>query len=424
MTPCTPSPVPHRADVPISEEPSSMSDFVLFGLFGATLLGIARYHRHAVRIAATGLVLVLLSRLALTEFSVAAHVAHEWRNVVNLGGLLIGFSLLADYFERSNLPEKLTEVLPGGRKGAFLLLVLVAAMSAVLDNIAAALIGGSAAITLFRRKVHIGYLAAIVAASNAGGAGSVVGDTTTTMIWLADYQPIHVAEAAIGAVVAVAFFGWFASGQQHRLQSLVKAEHATKPIDYAYVVVVVAILAGAITTNLWIGFPAVGVWAAILLGGLLRKPDWKVVPAAALGAGFLLCLVLSASMMPVSKLPPPTEWTTLALGVVSAFFDNIPLTALALKQGGYDVGFLAYCVGYGGSMLWFGSSAGVAISGLFTEAKSAKAWITNGWHVAVGYFLGFFVMLLLIGWHPHPPKHVSGGSPTHTQTQPTQPPPR
>jgi hypothetical protein len=60
---------------------------------------------------------------------------------------------------------------------------------------------------------------------------------------------------------------------------------------------------------------------------------------------------------------------------VSAFFDNIPLTALAIKQGGYDWGFLAYCVGYGGSMLWFGSSAGVAISGLFPEAKSAKNWL-------------------------------------------------
>ena len=42
-------------------------------------------------------------------------------------------------------------------------------------------------------------------------------------------------------------------------------------------------------------------------------------------------------------------------------FDNIPLTALALKQGGYDWGFLAYAVGFGGSMIWFGSSAGVAL---------------------------------------------------------------
>ena len=31
--------------------------------------------------------------------------------------------------------------------------------------------------------------------------------------------------------------------------------------------------------------------------------------------------------------------------------------ALALKQGGYDWGVLAYAVGFGGSMIWFGSSS-------------------------------------------------------------------
>ncbi len=43
---------------------------------------------------------------------------------------------------------------------------------------------------LFRAKVHIGYLAAIVAASNAGGAWSVVGDTTTTMMWIDGVSPL------------------------------------------------------------------------------------------------------------------------------------------------------------------------------------------------------------------------------------------
>jgi Na+/H+ antiporter NhaD/arsenite permease-like protein len=382
-----------------------VTDYVLFGLFAATLLGIAKYHKYALQIAACGLALVLLSRLTLTDFSLGAHLAHEWQTIVNLFGLLVGFSVLANYFERSHLPDKLTEVLPGGRLGAFLLLVLVAVLSAVLDNIAAALIGGSAAIILFRRKVHIGYLAAIVAASNAGGAGSVVGDTTTTMIWLADYSPLDVAEAAIGAVVAVLFFGFFAARQQHALQPLVQAERGSgKPVDFAQVGIVLAILVGAIYANVAWGFPAVGVWGAILLGALVRRPDLKVVPGAAMGAVFLLSLVLSASMMPVEKLPEASAWSAFGLGVVSAFFDNIPLTALALKQGGYDVGFLAYCVGYGGSMLWFGSSAGVAISGLFTEAKSAKAWLVNGWHVAVGYLLGFLAMFALLGWHPSTPR--------------------
>ena len=64
-------------------------------------------------------------------------------------------------------------------------------------------------------------------------------------------------------------------------------------------------------------------------------------------------------------------------------FDNIPLTALALEQGGYDWPLLAYAVGFGGSMIWFGSSAGVALVGSFPEGRSVTAWLRHGWHVGV-----------------------------------------
>jgi Na+/H+ antiporter NhaD/arsenite permease-like protein len=104
--------------------------------------------------------------------------------------------------------------------------------------------------------------------------------------------------------------------------------------------------------------------------------------------------------MPVEKLPAPAWQTTLGLGFVSAVFDNIPLTALALKQGGYDWGMLAYAVGFGGSMIWFGSSAGVAISNMYPQAKSVGQWLRHGWHVALAYVAGFLVMLALVGWHP------------------------
>jgi len=393
--------------------PAPVTNTLLFALFAATLIGIAKFHRFALPIALAGLAAVLVTRLSLTEFQLVAHLSHEWRILANLAGLLLGFAMLANHFERSHLPEKLAQVLPLGQKGAFLLLVMVALLSAVLDNIAAALIGGSTAITLFRRKVHIGYLVAIVAAANAGGAGSVIGDTTTTMLWIEGASPLWVVEASIGAAVSVLFFGWFASRQQHGLQPLVRSEHAPPPVDLGQLAIVGLIITGAVATNLLLDFPAAGVWAAIVLGALLRRPQWNVLPPALTGTLFLVSLVLTASMMPVESLPKPTAWTTLGLGFVSAFFDNIPLTKLAIEQNGYDWGILAYAVGYGGSMLWFGSSAGVAISGLFTEAKSTKNWLVNGWHVIVGYVLGFFVMLLVVGWHPHPLKPAKGTPGSH-----------
>ena len=82
-------------------------------------------------------------------------------------------------------------ILPDDWKGGFVLLVIVFVLSSFLDNIAAALIGGVMAREVFKGKVHIGYLAAIVAASNAGGSGSVVGDTTTTMMWIDGVSPLE-----------------------------------------------------------------------------------------------------------------------------------------------------------------------------------------------------------------------------------------
>jgi Na+/H+ antiporter NhaD/arsenite permease-like protein len=102
-------------------------------------------------------------------------------------------------------------------------------------------------------------------------------------------------------------------------------------------------------------------------------------------------------------LGPELEAAALGLGFVSAVFDNIPLTVLALKQGGYDWGYLAYAVGFGGSMIWFGSSAGVALSNMYPEAKSVGRWVTQGWPIAVAYVIGFFVMLAVLGWHPDVP---------------------
>jgi hypothetical protein len=61
---------------------------------------------------------------------------------------------------------------------------------------------------------------------------------------------------------------------------------------------------------------------------------------------------------------------------------------------------LAYTVGYGGSLIWFGSSAGVAISNTFPDTKDSIAWIKHGWHAAVVYVLGFSTMLFLAGWNP------------------------
>jgi len=402
------------ADIPL--------EFVLFAL---TLMGVALFHHHTLYVGLGGMSAISLYKIFYGSFKdghgVAGfiiHLEHEWVVLANLLLLLMGFALLSRHFEKSRLPVILPKFLPHDWKGGFFLLVIVFILSGFLDNIAAAMIGGAMAHQLFQARVHIGYLAAIVACSNAGGAGSVVGDTTTTMMWIDGVSPLYVVKAYIAAGVALCVTAYFGSKQQQAYSPIVKHAHQHTHVDKVRLGIVVLMLSSAVGTNVLVNmhyasqadclpFLGIAVWAAILFSVPLRRPDWEVLPETFKGSVFLLSLVVCASMMPVEKLPAASELTTFGLGLLSAVFDNIPLTELALKQGGYDWGVLAYAVGFGGSMVWFGSSSGVALSNMFPEAKSVFAWLRYGWHVVLAYVLGFIVLSVLHGWDPHPSHNLN-----------------
>ncbi len=401
-------------------------DFILFGL---TLVGVAVFHHHTMRVALTGLATISIYKMVFTGFKTGAgaigfvsHVVNEWVILANLLCLLTGFALLSAHFEKSEVPVVLPKYLPHDWRAGFGLLAMVWILSSFLDNIAGALIGGAMAHELYRARVHISYLAALVAASNAGGAWSVLGDTTTTMMWIAGVAPSQVFEAILGALVTLFVFGIPAAIKQQKYSPILQRARPHARVDWMRVGIVGLILVLALVTNVVVntkftqlanGFPFIGVavWLAILVSTGLRRPDWELLPRALRSSIFLLSLVLIASMMPVERLPAASAHTTLGLGFLSAVFDNIPLTALALKQGGYDWGPLAYAVGFGGSMIWFGSSAGVAISSIFPEARSVTAWVREGWFVVAAYVVGFIAMLILTGWHPEPKRSPTHGPP-------------
>ncbi len=406
-------------------------DFILFAL---TLLGVAMFSNQTFWVALIGLAAITTYKVLLSGFAagaglpgLAGHMAAEWVVLANLFLLLLGFALLANHFEKSGIPDVMPALLPDDWKGAFFLLVIVFVISSFLDNIAAALIGGTMALKLFARKVHVGYVAAIVAASNAGGSGSVVGDTTTTMMWIDGINPLSVFDAYVAAGVAVVVCGIPAALQQQRYSPIQKSPTPGAHMDWPRVIIVLSILVAAIAANVfantqmpWLNdklpFLGLGVWAAVILTSVIRKPDWHLLADNFKGTIFLLALVLAASMMPVKELPAASWQTALGLGFLSAVFDNIPLTALALKQGGYDWGLLAYAVGFGGSMLWFGSSAGVGISAMFPESKNALRWAIAGWHVTLAYVVGFFFMLAVLGWHPDKPHKRQVQAPSNSVT--------
>ena len=378
-----------------------------FIIFATTLVGVALFHKHTMYVALTGLlVVVLMKYVFVSEFSLIHHITGyaedpgEWRTLLNLFGLLLGFAILSKHFELSGVPDKLPAWLPDDWKGGLVLLIVIMVLSSFLDNIASAMIGGTIAAVIYRGRLHMGYIAAIIAASNAGGAGSVIGDTTTTLMWIDGVHPVDVLHAFIASFAAFAVFGVIGSIQQQRFQKIQKDPTLGKQIDWGRLIIVVLILICTILANYFYRMPALGVWIAIILGIFIRKTPWHEIRIALPGSIFLISLVTIASLMPVDELPLASWRTSLSLGFISSVFDNIPLTKLCLEQGGYDWGILAYAVGFGGSMVWFGSSAGVALTNKFPDARSVFKYIRYGWHVVPAYIIGFFILLALMGWNP------------------------
>lgn len=403
-----------------------------FWIFGLTLLAVAVFHTRTLAVALAGLAATILYKLAFTGFpdgmglaGLVAHARHESVLLGNLMLLLLGFALLANQFERSNIPERMPSLLPDNWTGGLALLGLVFLFSAFLDNIAAAIIGGVVARHVYRDRVSIGFLASIVAAANAGGAGSVLGDTTTTMMWISGVSPVAVLPAFIGSIVAFAVFGLLGAWQQHLHFPIQAHTAANAPrIDRGRSIIVGLVLITLLVVNFagnawypeyqdaapWLGL---GLWAALLITAVVRPPSWSVLPGAARGALFLASLVATASLMPVERLPDPTWQSAASLGFLSAVFDNIPLTALALKQGGYDWGVLAFAVGFGGSMMWFGSSASVALSGLFPQMRSVFAWLWHAWYIPIAYLAGFAALICVAGWNPTLTRAEAEAAPAH-----------
>src|SRR5205814_9430935 len=141
-----------------------------------------------------------------------------------------------------------------------------------------------------------------VAVWNAGGSGSVVGDTTTTMMWIAGVSPLSVLEAFIAAGVSVCIFGVIAAKQQQAYSPILKDPPPGVRVDWARVGIVAFILVVAIVANVTANlrfpevldhWPVIGlaVWAAILVSVPVRAPDWSLLPATFKGTLFLLSLV-------------------------------------------------------------------------------------------------------------------------------------
>src|SRR5690349_10772056 len=132
-------------------------------IFAATLCAVAVFHRHTLAASLAGVMATVVLKLCRLGLSDAAHwlgalIRHEWTTWTNIVLILLGFSIVANHFERSGLADLLPRLLPRNWMGGTALLALVFLLSAFLDNIAAAMIGGIVAGHYYGGRISTGFL--------------------------------------------------------------------------------------------------------------------------------------------------------------------------------------------------------------------------------------------------------------------------
>lgn len=323
-----------------------------------------------------------------------------------------GFSLITDKIKTTNKVKLL-----------WIIAILSFFFSALLDNLTTAIV----MISLLRKLVgdkQTRWLFAgmVVIAANAGGAWSVIGDVTTTMLWIGGQLPDSIGIAIPGLIipsfiallVPLLILTFTMKGEAERPTTSRMEGHQFETTKNERVILLVMGIAGLLFVPIFKTIthlpPFSGmmlslgiVWAVTELMHRKKEHDHKyhlsvisvlkkVDTSSVLF--FLGILLAVAALQEIGHLKVMAQWLdktlqnnyaiNMAIGFLSSIVDNVPLVAAA--QGMYEKAtpeaveagiiaadflpngsfweFLALCAGTGGSCLIIGSAAGVAVMGL------------------------------------------------------------
>jgi Na+/H+ antiporter NhaD/arsenite permease-like protein len=280
-------------------------------------------------------------------------------------------------------------------------------LSAILDNLTTTIVMVSLIQRLIaKRDDRLLFASLIVIAANAGGAWTVIGDVTTTMLWIGgQISPLKIMGAVfllslLNLLVPLAFISFSLKGKTIAPPPKEDGLRGVDPFErnvmfYLGLGVLIAVPAFKTVTHLP---PFMGVLLGLgivwLVGEIVhRNKDEHVRGPLTLANAltridmgsivfFLGILLAVACLEHAGLLSMLAKWLDTAigrldiivivLGLLSAVIDNVPLVAATM--GMYDLAhypadsfiweFIAYCAGTGGSILIIGSAAGVAAMGL------------------------------------------------------------
>ncbi len=301
--------------------------------------------------------------------------------------------------------------------------VLAFFISPVADNLTTALILSTVLITIERdnKSFLVPGAINIVVAANAGGAWSPFGDITTLMAWTAEkgafFDFFYLFPASIVGWIATGFLlsMFVPQGMPHFDAKTAEKEEIYEGGRVVMFLGVFTIVSAVLSHQL---FHLPAMWGMVFGLSLLKMYSYKLkkvnktelnvfgfiskiehdtllfffgILAAVGGLHFLGYLDMAAKLYETAG---PTV-VNIGVGFLSAIVDNVPVMSAVLKSNptmGVDQWLLVtLTAGIGGSLISFGSAAGVGVMGKLRGVYTFSAHMKYSWAILVGYILSLIV---------------------------------
>lgn len=292
-------------------------------------------------------------------------------------------------------------------------------ISPIADNLTTALILSTVLITIERDNKHFLVPGAIniVVAANAGGAWSPFGDITTLMAWTAGkghfVDFLYLLPSSLGGYLVTAFILSRFVPKTHPDFDATK-EKAPELMEGAMKVVYLGLftIASAVISHQVLHLPAM--WGMMFGLAMLKLFQYRLKRKynsvlnifesmskienntllfffgilAAVGALYFLGWLGLAAMVYDPDILGPT-WSNIGVGFLSAIVDNVPVMSAVLKASpdmGLDQWMLVtLTAGVGGSLISFGSAAGVGVMGKLHGIYTFGSHMKYAWIIFIGY---------------------------------------
>ena len=371
--------------------------------------------------------------------TVGDELLHHLGEIASILFFLLGAMTIVELIDSHNGFDIITEKIKTTSKSKLLLIIITITffLSALLDNLTTAIVMTSLCSKLLSEKEdRLWFVGMIVIAANAGGAWSPLGDVTTTMLWIGgQITALNIMKELIlpslaACIIPALIVAYRFRGKQivamAQSVSTTKEKRDGQIILFSGIGFLVFVPIFKTVTHLP---PFMGMLLALGLMWVIttvihKSKDHEIAERFTVGRAlqkidspsilFFLGILLAVSALQsfglLKDLATMLSSTFkndfligIALGLLSAIVDNVPL--VAASQGMFDLStyptdhhfweFLALTTGTGGSAVIIGTAAGVAVMGI--EQINFMWYLKNiGWLALMGFAAGIGVFLLQV----------------------------